>query len=97
MAPSESVNDRILGIIGRAQRATGVELFAFTYMSNHSHTLARPDGVKRMAAYARFVNGNVAREVGREVGWREKFWGERYHSASLADDSCSSNAISGFS
>ena len=41
MRPSPEVNDRILGIIGRAQRLTEVRIFSFNYQSNHSHDLDR--------------------------------------------------------
>jgi Transposase IS200 like len=86
MRPSSQVNDRILGIIGRAQRLTGVRLYAFNYQSNHSHELAGVDSVEQMADYECVLKGNLARELGRHYEWREKFWGRRYHSASLADD-----------
>ncbi len=86
MRPSSEVNDRILGIIGRAQRLTGVRLYAFNYQSNHSHELTGVDSVEQMAAYECILKGNLARELGRHHEWQEKFWGRRYHSASLADD-----------
>ena len=86
MRPSSEVNDRILGIIGRAQRLTGVRLFAFNFQSNHSHELCAVDSVEQMATYQRFLKGNLAKELGRTYEWREKFWGRRYHSSSLADD-----------
>jgi REP element-mobilizing transposase RayT len=86
MRPSSEVNDRILGVIGRAQRQTGVRLFAFNYQSNHVHELCGVDSVEQMAAYQRFLKGNLARELGRHYNWKEKFWGRRYHSACLADN-----------
>jgi REP element-mobilizing transposase RayT len=86
MRPSSEVNDLILGIIGRAQRLTGVRLFAFNYQSNHVHELAAVDSVEQMAAYQRFLKGNLAKELGRHYDWKEKFWGRRYHSACIADD-----------
>ena len=85
MRPSPIVNDRILGIIGRAQRMTQIRLHAFVYLSNHDHGLCGTDSVQQMSAFKGFVNGNIARELGREHDWKEKFWGRRYHSASVAD------------
>jgi hypothetical protein len=32
-----------------------------------------------------FVNGNIAREVGRLHRWRERFWGRRYRAIVVAD------------
>jgi hypothetical protein len=86
MRPSSEVNDRILGVIGRAQRLTGVRLFSFNYQSNHSHDLVGVHSVEQMAAYERFLKGNLAKELGRQYEWKEKFWGRRYHSACLAED-----------
>ena len=39
-----------------------------------------------MADYECILKGNLARELGSHYEWREKYWGRRYHSASLADD-----------
>lgn len=86
MRPSSEVNDRILGIIGRAQRLTGVRLYSFNYQSNHSHDLVGVDSVEQMAAYEHVLKGNLAKELGRHYEWKEKFWGRRYHSACLAED-----------
>ena len=73
MRPSSQVNDRILGIIGRAQRLTGVRLYAFNFQSNHSHELAGVDSVEQMAAYECILKGNLARELGRHYEWKEQF------------------------
>jgi hypothetical protein len=36
-----------------------------------------------MSRFMGFLNGNLAKELGRLHDWREKFWGRRYHSASV--------------
>jgi hypothetical protein len=33
-----------------------------------------------------YLNGNLAREAGHMVGWREKFWGRRYRSIEVSDE-----------
>lgn len=81
--PSEKVNDIILGILGRAQRMYEIPLYAFTFMSNHNHIYHKVQDEERMALFNGYVNGNIARELGRLHGWKEKFWGRRYHSASV--------------
>lgn len=84
MRPSKEVNDIILGILGRAQRLYGVRLHSFIFMSNHFHILATVDDPKQMARFCRFLKSNIARELGDIYDWKEKYWGRRYHSASLA-------------
>ncbi len=38
-----------------------------------------------MSSFMCFVNSNIAREVGRVVGWREHFWGRRYRPIEILD------------
>ena len=83
MCPSEEVNELILGVLGRAQAKYSVALHAFTFLSNHNHILASVRSTKQMSRFMGFLNGNLAKELGRLHDWREKFWGRRYHSASV--------------
>ena len=85
LRPSQDVNDIILGALGRAQARYGVELYAFVFLSNHFHLLIRVDCAQQMAAFVGYVMSKIAKELGRKHDWREKFWGRRYHSASLED------------
>jgi hypothetical protein len=36
-----------------------------------------------MSLFTGYLNANLAKELGRLRDWREKFWGRRYHSASI--------------
>ena len=85
LRPSREANELILGILGRAQRLFPVELFAFTFMSNHFHWLMRVVSGKRMAGFTGYVKSNVAKELGALYDWKARFWGGRYHSMSVAD------------
>ena len=85
LRPSPEVNDIILGALGRAQARYGVEIYAFVFLSNHFHMLMRVDSAHQMAAFVGYFMSKIAKELGRMHGWREKFWGRRYHSASLED------------
>ena len=84
MRPSEKVNDIILGVLGRAQSKYGVDLHAFVFLSNHKHILGTVEDEEQMALFTGYLNGNLAKELGRLHGWRQKFWGRRYHSASVS-------------
>lgn len=85
MRPSREVNQLILGVLGRAQAKYGVEIFAFIFLSNHFHLLMRVLSALVMANFMSYLKGNIAKELGHLHGWKEKFWGRRYHSASVAD------------
>lgn len=86
LRPSGVVNDLILGVLGRAQQAHGVEIHAFVVLSNHMHILATVRDAAQMAAFMAFVNGNIAREIGRLHGWRDRFWSRRYRAIVVADE-----------
>jgi REP element-mobilizing transposase RayT len=80
LRPSAAANDRILGVIGRAQKRYGMTIHGFVVLSNHAHLLLSPDSPQQLAAFMDYVLGNVAREIGRLHDWREKFWARRYRS-----------------
>ena len=83
MRPSEEVNDLILGVLGRAQAIYDVTLHVFIFLSNHYHLLATMQCAEQMSLFMGYLNGNLAKELGRLHNWKEKFWGQRYHSASV--------------
>ena len=86
LLPSDKSNDIILGVLGRAQARYDVILHAFNFQANHKHVMATVEDEEQMALFEAYVNGNLAKELGRLHGWREKFWGRRYHSASISLD-----------
>jgi len=85
MRPSQEVKKLILGVLCRAQAKYRVEIYAFVFLSNHFHILLRVDSAEQLAGFTGFLKANVAKEIGRLHDWKEKFWGSRYHSASVAD------------
>jgi putative transposase len=85
LRPSREANDLVLGVLGRAQRMYEVTLYAFIFMSNHLHILMKAKSAQQMSRFMCFLKGNLAKELGRLHDWREHFWGDRYHSASVGD------------
>ncbi len=79
LRPSKRLNELIVGVVGRAQRLTGMKICAFVYLSNHCHLLLQPTDAQQLASFMRYLNSNVAREAGRLHHWREKLWGRRYY------------------
>jgi len=78
LRPSRTLRDLTLGVLARAARLYPVEIHAFAFLSNHFHLLVTVDSAQRLASFMNYLNSNLAREAGRLVRWREKFWGRRY-------------------
>jgi putative transposase len=86
LRPGPEVNELILGILGRAQALFPVRVHAFVVLSNHWHGLFSVTDAAQLAAFVGFVNGNIAREIGRLHRWRDRFWARRYRSIVVADE-----------
>ena len=86
LRPSRRLNEIVLGVLGRAQRLTGIRICAFIYLSNHCHLLLRPTDAEQLASFMRYLNSNIAREIGRLHAWREKLWGRRYYDIPVSDE-----------
>jgi REP element-mobilizing transposase RayT len=86
LRPSRSVNDLVVGVVGRAQRKHGMRLHALAVLSGHWHALLTPDSPQHLAAFMDYVAGNIAREIGRLHDWREKFWARRYSAIVVSDE-----------
>ena len=78
LRPSPVLNEVIRGVLARSVRLYVVEMNAFTFLSNHFHLLLSVYDARQLAAFMTYLNSNLAREAGRLVRWREKFWGRRY-------------------
>jgi len=86
LRPSKKLIAVLLGIIGRALARYPVRIHAFFFASNHYHLILTIPDVQTLALFMNYLNGNTAREAGRLVGWKEKFWGRRYRDIEILDD-----------
>ena len=86
LAPSSQLNDIILGVLGRAQRKHPVEIVGYVFASNHWHGLLRVDNAKQLSDFMCYFNSNLAKEIGRRTGWKEKVWGRRYQAIVISDE-----------
>jgi len=86
LTPSNELNEIILGALGRAQELYPVGICAFAFASNHFHLLLRVASTRQLAQFMGHFNSNLAREAGRLVRWREKFWGRRYQAIPVSDE-----------
>ncbi len=75
-----------IGIMARAKERYPVELYAFGGVSNHMHWLLGVSDVDKLAGFVGYVKSNMAREAGRIVDWKEKFWGRRYRAIEISSE-----------
>ncbi len=79
LLPATAKFSRIfIGILGRAQKKYPVKIHAAVAVSSHYHLILTPDDAEQLARFMEHVNGNLAREAGQLIGWRGRFWRERY-------------------
>lgn len=78
LRPSPILTELTLGVLARAARLYPVQVHAYVFLSNHFHLLLTVESAQRLAAFMNYLNSNLAREAGRLIRWREKFWGRRY-------------------
>ena len=85
LRPSEETNEVLNGVLARAARLYGVELFAFTFASNHMHLVVRaPRG--NLPRFMQYLMVNISKKVGALIGWRGAFWERRYSAAPILDE-----------
>jgi REP element-mobilizing transposase RayT len=86
LRPSALLNDTVAGVLARAARLYAVEIIGFAFLSNHFHLLLSVLDSLQLAAFMNYLDSNLAREAGRLVQWREKFWGRRYQAILVSDE-----------
>lgn len=86
LRPSAASCEIILGILGRAQEIYGLNIHAFVFLSNHYHLLCSPTDPLQLARAMCYINSNLARELGRLHGWRERFWSRRYQAIPVSGE-----------
>ena len=77
LRPSPALNDRILAILGRALALYPIKMHAFVFMSNHWHALVTARDARSLAAFLRFVHGNVAKAAQEINGIVGAVWQRR--------------------
>ena len=80
------MNDLIRGVLARAARLAGLAVHAPVFLSNHYHLLVSVVDSQQLAKFMNYLNSNLAREAGRLVRWREKFWGRRFQAVIVSDE-----------
>ena len=86
LRPSSELNDRILGVIGRAWSLCEVDIHALVVMSNHIHFLLSTPDAQQLSKFMCHVNRNISDEVGRLHKWKGALWERRYRCIPLCDE-----------
>lgn len=86
LKPTPVLRDLTLGVLARAARLYPVDVHAFAFLSNHFHLLMTVPDAQRLASFMNYLNSNLAREAGRLIRWREKFWGRRYQAILVSNE-----------
>jgi hypothetical protein len=86
LRPSDELNERILGILGRALFLYPIALHAFVFLSNHWHALATVQDAARLADFLRYVNCNLTKAVQDVYGWEDTAWSGRAKTIAVVDD-----------
>ena len=85
LRPSDRTNEVLGGVLARAARLHGVEIFAFVFASNHVHLLVRAPR-SNLSQFMQHLLTNISKKVGALVGWRGAFWERRYSAEPVLDD-----------
>jgi hypothetical protein len=87
LRPSREVRDLILGVISRAQaRYPAIALYAFMFTRNEGTLLLSTGDEAQLAQFMCYVDGGIARKVGRLLDWSGKFWAGRYRAVPILDE-----------
>jgi REP element-mobilizing transposase RayT len=85
LRPSRETYEVLGGVLARAVRLHGVEVFAFNFASNHLHLIVRaPRG--NLPQFMQYLLSNISKKVGSLVKWRGAFWERRYSAQPLLDE-----------
>jgi len=86
LRPGQATNEIVVGVLGRAQRKYPIRVCGYVLASNHLHLLLDVDDAHQLSRFMRYVNSNLARKVGRLVGWRDKIWSRRYQATVVSPE-----------
>jgi hypothetical protein len=86
LRPGGAVNEIILGVLGRAQRRYAVRCSFVVFLSNHFHLLLWVQDALQLSRFMQYVDGNIARKVGKLVDWPHGLWSRRYQAILVSNE-----------
>jgi REP element-mobilizing transposase RayT len=85
LRPSAETNEVLGGVLSRAVRLHGIELYSFSVVSNHIHLVVRARR-GNLPKFMQYLLANVSKKVGRLVRWHGSFWERRYSAEPILDE-----------
>lgn len=86
LRPDPRARALILGVLGRAQTMFKFELYGYAFLSNHYSLLLGVRDSKTLGDVMRYINGNIAKELGKHKAWEGPFWARRHRAIPVLDD-----------
>ena len=86
LRPGRDLDEIVVGVLGRAQRIYKVRVCGYMWASNHFHLLLDIDTAHQLARFMCYLSSNVAREISRLRGWKDKIWSRRYQAIVVSDE-----------
>jgi REP element-mobilizing transposase RayT len=78
LRPGGTLDEILVGVLGRAQRRYEVRCCGYMFASNHLHLLLDVDNALQLSRFMGYINSKIAREISRLHGWTDKIWSRRY-------------------
>lgn len=92
MVPGKELNETIGGIVAKYQKEFGIEIFAYTFLSNHYHLLVRAPK-ENLWRFEQALNREIAKRVNRIRQREGHFWGRRYDEQIVVGNTASLTAL----
>lgn len=86
LRPCATVNELVLGIVGRAQRLNSMKICSMIFMSNGYHLLLHVRDAGQLADFMGFVNSNISKEMNALLERKGPFWERRYDAILVSDE-----------
>jgi hypothetical protein len=71
LRPEPRLNERVVGVLARAQQYTDIEIYGVNFQSSHPHLDVGVEDSEQLAAFFCYAQGNIAKEVNRLQGWSD--------------------------
>lgn len=85
LRPDRWVNEMIGGVLARYQEMYGIEIYAYTFLSNHYHILLRAPRCN-LWQFEQALNREIARRINFYLKREGTLWGRRYDAQIVVED-----------
>lgn len=86
LRPDETVNELVIGVVGRAQRLTSMTVCSLVVLSTHFHMLLFVRDAGQLADFMRRVNVGISKEISAHIGRKGSFWERRYQAILVSEE-----------